>query len=164
MMLNKRICWALWAFAFANLAGIQAAPEGYPLAYAVKAGERWFLRSSFLLSIPEPGPGQKRQGEGVRWPPTRSGLVIQTEQDLRWKLLPGEAEAKEMHRVMWAVLEPPEVWETPGLRGSPNCRKSQASDLSRVLKGQAGFCPGQWEELQRRSEQAKASSGAEALP
>lgn len=54
----------MWAFAFANLAGIQAAPEGYPLAYAVKAGERWFLRSSFLLSIPEPGPGQKRQGKG----------------------------------------------------------------------------------------------------
>lgn len=154
----------MWAFAFANLAGIQAAPEGYPLAYAVKAGERWFLRSSFLLSIPEPGPGQKRQGEGVRWPPTRSGLVIQPEQDLRWKLPPGEAEAKVMHRVMWAVLEPSEVWETPGLRGSLNCRKSQASDLNRVLKGQAGFCPGQWEELQRRSEQAKASSGAEALP
>ena len=57
-MLNKRICWALRASAFANLAGLYAASEGYPLAHAEKRGE---LVSKKLISLSssEPSPDHK---------------------------------------------------------------------------------------------------------
>ena len=57
-MLNKRICWALRASAFANLAGLYAASEGYPLAHAEKRGEM-VSKKLISLSSSEPSPDHK---------------------------------------------------------------------------------------------------------
>ena len=64
-MLNKRICWALWASAFANLAGLQAALVGYPLAHAEKRGEM-VSKKLISLSASEPSPDHKEAEESAR--------------------------------------------------------------------------------------------------